>query len=294
VFYIHADDYGVSAHASEDILSLISSDCLDGISIMPNMSCFDKSMQRLCEGLAELSKEISVSVHLNFMEGHCVAKPEEIPLLVNGKGLLFRSWGELFAASFSSKRDAYKKQLKIEIKAQMAQVRNYFPAERVFRVDSHQHTHLIPVVWDAMVEVLQEEGIPISGVRIPVEPIVPFLHVPSLYTSYGLVNLIKNMVLHILAHRAKRVAPEYFKDDSKFWGLLMTGQMDDRRVQMLMPHFKKYAEKHHINIEMVFHPGLTLPEEISEEYTKEGFIEEHLSPNRRMEWETIKALKKGA
>ena len=39
---IHADDFGESIHASKDILECLKKGKLDSISVLANMSCFEK------------------------------------------------------------------------------------------------------------------------------------------------------------------------------------------------------------------------------------------------------------
>ena len=39
---IHADDFGESLHASKDILECLKNGKLDSISVLANMSCFEK------------------------------------------------------------------------------------------------------------------------------------------------------------------------------------------------------------------------------------------------------------
>ena len=43
-------------------------------------------------------------------------------------------------------------------------------------------------------------------------------------------------------------------------------------------------------VELLFHPGLMLNDELNDDFTKEGFNEFHLSENRHIEYETVKKL----
>lgn len=44
---IHADDYAISPHSSEDILDCLRAGKLDGISVLTNMSCFEEYAEKL-------------------------------------------------------------------------------------------------------------------------------------------------------------------------------------------------------------------------------------------------------
>ncbi len=290
---IHADDYGVSLHASRDIAELISNNQLDSTSIIPNMSCYETSIDLLKKALKKSSRKVELAIHLNLMEGHCVAESSKVPCLVDRDGYFVRSWGDLLKVSYQKTiRESWKKQIKEEIRAQIRRVRDDMESNIRFRIDSHQHTHMIPVVWEALTEVLEENLIQVSCVRIPDEPILPFLEERKHVLSYGMLNPVKHILLHRLAKHAKRTMPQFYQDSMKFWGLLMSGCMDEKRVEALSPYFRRYALDRKQDIEMVFHPGQTLKSEIGREYTKQGFIDDHLSANRSMEKKTIMQMER--
>ena len=83
---IHADDYAISPHSSEDILACLRAGKLDGISVLTNMSCFEEYAEKLKAEYGSFPKKPRLTVHLNFMEGHCAANPEEVPHLVDKNG----------------------------------------------------------------------------------------------------------------------------------------------------------------------------------------------------------------
>ena len=68
------------------------------------------------------------------------------------------------------------------------------------RIDSHQHTHLIPVVADALFEVLEENQWEVEYIRNAKEPIGPFLKMNSLYSSYQAINFVKNILLNFVLY----------------------------------------------------------------------------------------------
>ena len=50
------------------------------------MSCYEEYAAKLKAEYDSLSKKPRLTVHLNFMEGHCAADPAEVPHLVDEKG----------------------------------------------------------------------------------------------------------------------------------------------------------------------------------------------------------------
>ena len=187
---IHADDYALTVNTSKDMLSCMKKGQLDSISIVPNMSCFDECMELLYASIPSLPFLPKMSVHLDFVEGRSLAGAEQTPLLTEGEnGLMGLSWGGVFLLSYLPwKRRVAKEQLKREIRAQIEKVQKAVKhavelakehgiacAQRGVRVDSHQHAHMIPVVWEALTEVIAEERYEVEYIRNSKEMMAAFL-----------------------------------------------------------------------------------------------------------------------
>lgn len=284
---IHADDFGESVHASRDILECIQAGKLDSISVLSNMSCFVECVAMYRKAQPSFPKEPAISVHMNFMEGSCLSDPSVVSGLVDGEGRFSISWGKLFLGSYLPGRRKLKEQLKAEMKAQIEAVLNAFPEIKRLRIDSHQHTHMIPVVADALFEVLKENDWQISYIRNAKEPMGPFLREISLYKTYRPVNFVKNLILNycswFLEGRLKKaqLEPMYL------WGLVMSGHMDSARVEKLLPAMKKKAEKKGRTLEILFHPGQVLQEEITAQFSQEEAIAFHVSKDRQVEKDAV-------
>lgn len=67
------------------------------------------------------------------------------------------------------------------------------------------------------------------------------------------------------------------------WGLIMSGHMDEERIRQLLPNMEKKAEHNGRMLEILFHPGQVLREEISDEFSQEDAIVFHVSPDRSVE-----------
>lgn len=287
----HADDYGLSYNVSNDILNLVQKGFLDSISIIPNMSCFELCMEMLHNSTSEHVQHLPLSIHLNLMEGHCCASPSEIPLLIDDNGCFKLSWSLLFMVSYHPfLRRQYRQQLSAELDAQIKRFLKQMPTNYRLRIDSHQHTHLVPVVWDALYDVIKKNNYDCEFIRIPSEPILPYLKAPSLYKSYGLLGFLKNLALHFCAlhthHRS--IIPM----DNRFalWGLIMGCHMDQKRVLKLFPYFKKYV-KASDTLCLLFHPGSLLNDELSPEYNNPDFRMVETSPDRQMEYKSVCSLR---
>lgn len=294
---IHADDYALSAHASEDILSCLKMGKLDSISVLTNMECLEEYAKRFHQEKREWPQKPLLSVHLNFVEGHCLASSGELSDLIDNSGYFRNSWGNLFFWNYCPwKYRKIKAELIAEIKAQTECFRKYFGEDYgkdiPLRFDGHQHTQMIPIVYRALGEVIEEQKYLVDYIRITKEPVWPFVKVSSLWKSYRPVNMVKNLLLNIYSlHMEKWVKMKGFSENQMFlWGVLFSGDMDKERVGRLWHPMKAYAEKKGRTLEVLFHPGSTLPEEMRNEFCNEGNKKFYLSKGRSEEYKTLMEL----
>lgn len=285
----HADDYGLSINASKNILTLIEKGALTSFSIIPNMRCFTECMDLIAPILKSKGNSLTVALHINLFEGHCCADSKNVPLLVNPDGMFHREWWWLFRHSYLAGRKALRKQLAVEIAAQIQKFLTVMPADYTLCLDSHQHSHMIPVVWDALKDVIHQNQYPLQYVRISREPLMPYLRCPYLYRTYLRTNIRSSLIvrfcnIHVRFH-------PILKHDGKYyvWGLLMGDAMDFMRIQKLMPLFQKYGQTPN-TLELLFRPGLLLSSEVTEEYHNRKLFNEETSPCRETDQRSLLRL----
>ena len=299
---IHADDYALTVNTSKDILSCMEKGQLDSISVTPNMSCFKECMELLYQAIPTLPFLPKMSAHLNFVEGRSKAGAKSVPILTGkGSDLMALSWGGLFMLSYLPwKRGTAKKQLKKEIKAQIEAVQaavghameiagqhGISCGQKIIRIDSHQHTHMIPVVWDALTEVIEEEHYEVEYIRNSKEMLGAFVSETSLWKTYRPINFIKNILLSFYSHKADLYAKAHGMKQMYMWGLVMSGHMDHDRISKLYPKIAAKAKKDNRVLEIVFHPGQVLSEEMSEELDGRAVKEFYLRQDRHMEMDAL-------
>lgn len=304
---IHADDYALTPNTSRDMLACMEKGLLDSISIVPNMSCFAACMELLYEKIPELPFLPKMSVHLDFVEGRCLVGREKAPILVDREEVVMGlSWGKLFLLSYMPwKRRTVKAQLKLEIRKQLKVVnaaidRAVATAEeagipckqRGMRIDSHQHAHMIPVVWEALAEVIGEEGYEVEYIRNSREILWAFVTRVDLWKTYRAVNFVKNRLLALYSHKVERYTRIHDRKQMYLWGLIMSGHMDYDRIKTLYPAIAEKARKDGRTLEILFHPGLTLPEEVTEEMGRSAATDFYLRPDRHVEMEAVGRIKK--
>mgnify|MGYP004616052121 CR=1 FL=1 len=284
---IHADDFALSENSDRDILQLCSEEKLDSISIIPNLECFENAAANFLSVQEKSDKKILVSVHLNFMEGKCCAEKSFVPDLVDSEGFFTASWGKLFIWNYIPlMRRKIKLQLKTEI---LAQIKKCLDAniidKNAIRIDSHQHPHMIPVVFEALKEVvleLENDGCKIEYIRNTEDPI--FLYGGKDIFS---MNTVKCLILNFYSIKVRKYLVSKKLPVNYLCGVYFSGKMDSR-LKKVLPKFIKKAEKQERNIELLFHPGTMLKSELTSEFKKEGFNEFHLSENRKIEYNTLK------
>lgn len=287
----HADDYGISKNSTDDILTLLNKGYLNSISILPNMNTFDYSVKLLKEYL-KTNPELKITIHLNFMEGHCCANPDDIPDLVDSNGYFKISWGKLFIYNYLPfKHYKIRKQLYIEIVAQAEKcISTGLFDKQQLRFDGHQHTHMIPVVFSAIKKAViyfEAKNIKTEYIRNTQDPIKPYNKVKELKSTYTKINLIKCLILNFYSFSVRRYLIKKLLPVNYLCGVFFSGHMDFERLNKILNIYSKKPIKQNRPIELLFHPGSVLKEEISEEFVKPDFNIFHLSNGRKIEFDSI-------
>lgn len=278
--YVHADDYGMTPITCQRIKECWEQGCLNSISILPN-GCLEYAMG------AKKEMEIPSSIHINLVEGKALIPAEQVNLLARPDGYMKNSFFDLLLLSISSKRKCFEEQLYLEIREQILSMRELFPREEPIFLDSHQHVHMIPLIFKTVLRVVKEYKIPVKYLRIPAEPMTPFFLKPSLYFSYRPINLVKNLVLNFLWLFNRKAFRDSGISSGLFCGIVFSGNMDKKRVMKVFPYFYKKAVKLGCDLEFLFHPGyIEKGDDFMDPY-KTSFHQFYLSKGRKAEYKTL-------
>lgn len=288
LFDFHADDFAVSLSASQDISRLGEKGAIDSISIIPNMSAFAQSVSLL----KSFPPEVKRSIHLNFMEGRSCLPKEKVSELVDYRGCFKISWGSLLLSCFKrSKRVTLKTQLAEEIVAQVEKcIATGVVDSKALRLDSHQHTHMIPLVQEALFEAidrLEEQGRKVVFVRNTQDLLSIYFGTKGGLKEFSFANMLKCLILNWFSIALRRRLKERKLPIGYLCGVFYSGHMDDERLKKVLPAFEKLAIKKKCKVEVLFHPGSVKKEEITPEFNKPGFVNFHLSKNRHIEFNTL-------
>ena len=223
---IHADDFGINLAQSYKILEC-SSACggagpLNSTSILVG-SPHARECAELIKPFVDAEK-MRIGLHLNLVEGQSCAAAESVPDLVDKNGMFCLSFTQLLSRGKSVRkcekgaaknkktlhtskcRPTFYEQLCAEIRAQLDKYFELFPRERQsLRIDTHQHTIMIPAVMQATFDAIKNSGAALEYMRIPTEPLTPYASTLSNWKNYPPVNFVKNGLLNSLWKPCKKI-----------------------------------------------------------------------------------------
>lgn len=303
---IHADDYALSVNTSKEMLECMKKGKLNSISIVPNMSCFDECMELLYASIPEFPFLPKMSVHLDFVEGIVLSDADNDLITKNsgGKKLIGMSWAKLFISSYNPfKYGKIKRQLTNEVICQIERVNdsvkkciriaedNGIPvSQRAIRIDSHQHSHMIPIVWRALMDAYKIKSYSFEYIRNSKEPITPFVKTKSLWKTFNVTNIIKNIILNVYSPKIDSFNKIAGNKNMYMWGLIMSGNMDKERIKKLLPNMLNKAKRDDRVLEILFHPGLLIEEEFTDEINEEAIKSFYSTNGRKREFDSVMNL----
>lgn len=251
--YLHADDLGLTRGMNRHILECHDRGALHSASIIANGYAVEEALEAW-----ENRGRFPLSVHLNFIEGTALA-PEAIPFLVDKTGRFHRSYMELYRLSNRScglERGSVVEAIKTEMLAQVQRIYRHMPAGTPLRIDSHQHVHMLPLFFEALMLLHQE--LPIAYLRIPRERY--FIGAPPLLQKTLGPNLLKVKFLnHLCQLNAGKLHADIRTNDF-FIGVLFTGRMTPAAAQACWKRIAPSVKPGSV-IEILYHPGQADAEE---------------------------------
>ncbi len=174
--------------------------------------------------------ELNVGLHLVLSNGRSCLPASDIPDLVNADGefsdKLVSSGIKMF---FNA---GVKQQLKDEIRAQF----EAFKATglRLDHVNAHNHMHLHPTVFDAIIEVGQDYGM--DAVRVPDEkPLKALIDGPKdKIIRYAIWFFLKPFIFKM----KKQLAENNIKFNTSIFGFHHTGHMNLNTLVRILPNLE--------------------------------------------------------
>lgn len=280
MLYFCADDYGISACSNSRIENCLENGVLNKISVLPNGEIDDFKQRLSCNNT-------TLSLHINLVEGRPLSDPKEVDLLITDNGYFKYSFIGLFFLSVSPKRKKLEKQIYKEIQSQIRFWTKAMGENTEYSIDSHQHTHMIPLVFKVLMRVIGDEGLNVSSIRIPAEPISPYLFSPSLYFEYKPTGILKQWLLKTLAFANRKELKKTKIKSAYFMGVMFSGKLNEAIIKKMLPHYLKLAKRKNRDIEIGFHPGYVKSGEKLLDGIRQDFAGFYNSPWRKIEYDTL-------
>ena len=231
---VNADDFGLTRGVNQGIIRAHREGILTSATLMATAREFDHAV-----ALAQANPELGVGCHLVLVGGRAVAPAEEISSLGGRDGQLPSSLA-LFAArvSVGSVRPS---EIERELRAQIEKIRK--AGIEPSHVDTHKHTHVHPVVMEAVGKVVRDYGI--KRIRNPIE---------NLRDSWNGVGLSTRLapagIVRVVGWRFRAISERYgLASPDHFLGLAKTGQLGPEALRRMIEALPEG------NTEIMVHPG---------------------------------------
>lgn len=286
----HADDYGLFKTQSKHIIDCYHNGALNGISIMPNSPYLDECMK----DIEDIKHKLFITVHLNFVEGKPLTG-KKAKKLIGSDGNFNIGFGKLLFIGFVPVlRCIYSRQIRREVEAQLQKCTPYMNDGK-FRIDGHVHYHMLPLIFDAVMDVVKDNNLQVSYIRFPKEELDVYRRASGKLKGIKAINVIKVLVLNALCARNER---KYREDLTKlnvekklFMGVMLSGHMFYDEIKECIQHAADIlADRGLQDMEVLFHPGDVTEENDVKEITSRDDMDFLFtnSKNREKEAEALR------
>lgn len=262
----NADDFGISQGVNEAIYRAHTQGVLNSTSIMITLKYVPHALE-----LAKQMPNLNIGLHANLTNENSVLPKEEIPLLVGENGKFKHGFVNLAILSVLHPKEL-KNQAQKEIKAQIEKAISC--GIKLTHLDSHRHIHMIPAIFKACMELVEEYNIP----RLRFVNENPITTIRQTASKEWLTDggLIKNLVLIFCAIANKLMFG--FKSDVYFYSIVNTCKISRDKLNSYKVPSSYNA------VEIGIHPGLP---EIDKQNMADVFDDNILKDYRQKELETL-------
>lgn len=245
---LNADDFGYSPDVNAAVLRAHRRGTLTSASLMVSERAWKEAVDS-----AQRTPTLGVGLHVVATLDHAVLSPDILTRIVNRDGRLdgnFLRVGLRYTLSRTAQR-----QLRRELEAQFARfAETGLPWSHL---DGHQHFHLAPVVWDALLELCDAYGV--HRLRIPHEELRAHFRSCGAAAGRGQgpdLNTAALFVFRLLARRNRRAlqarrtlggSPVFVCE--RVYGHLQSGNMGSAYLLRLLDRLRGRTN------EIYFHPG---------------------------------------
>jgi len=270
---LNADDLGYSPAVNRAILHVASFGTLTAASLMVNMPLAEYTAKSVRSSVPNLS----LGLHFCLTSGRTVAPGEQIPLLIGSNGRFRYGFLGLWRLLNSKRKQEAIEQIRTEFHAQLAKMDQFtkWYGLRFDHLDSHQHVHVLPEIFDILEEEAQKRNL---ALRVPREHFGTAKRTLFRFSNWFPLGLLKKWILDY--HLRQR------KQTIGYYGILDTGQMEQQALLRILEGLsrKSAMDTYEINTHPSEHgyqetiPGVS---------ASQGDWDFHRSPGRKREYVTL-------
>lgn len=215
-FILNADDFGLSKETNRAVLEAYQAGLLKSVSLMANGQAYEDALDSIlpqCEGLG-------VGIHLNVTEGSSLCT--DLQFLVDSDGKFNNKYYEILYKTYNPKEKEFLPELEREFRRQIEKIMS---KTKVTHIDSHNHIHAIPRIFEMVCRLAKEYGI--KQVRTHFERfyIVPDVHKHSRLRF--LLNIFRTLLFEALTIYNETLIHKYeLKTNDYLLGLIYDTDVD--------------------------------------------------------------------
>ena len=258
----NADDFGATLGINEAICKAYQDGILNAASLMIN--------QKYALQAAELSKKmegLDLGLHLTLTNGASILGHEKLPLLTDEKGAFKNGFLKLCLLALL-KPKALRNEVRAEAEAQILKAKE--AGVKLTHIDSHRHVHMIPLIFNVLLELKEKYGI--ERIRVINESALMTLKTNKSLAYLFDGGLIKYYLLKFFYFL------NGYKSNTYFYTMLYTCKLSKE-------HFKKvFVPRGFERVEVMIHPSITKTDMAHKE---DIFDESMLSNWRDKEMQTL-------
>ncbi|MBL0684172.1 carbohydrate deacetylase [Aquimarina mytili] len=247
--YVHADDFGIGNEITDNILDCIHNGVINSTSIVCNTEFFSYGIDKY----KSISEKVRICLHLNLVEGTPLTPKQDADLIIDETGEFKYSFLMLwltYSLSSGDRKAKFREQIKREIEYQVIKYQNAIGNQTPLRVDSHMHFHMIPFVFECLLEVSEKHNI--TFIRNPYE--LKYSYGYARMKNHISLNFIKNILLNRLSKKyITKAKKKGIQTNEYFVGVLSTGRMTYKDVSSALSRVK--SKKSPDSVDILFHPG---------------------------------------
>jgi len=228
----NADDFGLAPEVNAAVAQLCRAGLVRSASLLVMGPAAAEAI-----ALARSLPELSVGVHLAWVHEHPAAEPAQVPALLDREGRLLPGHRQFMARLLTGRLPLAQVRREAEAQLQRLVAAGLQPTH----LDSHQHLHLWPPLFEMCLDLCREFG-------------VPFIRLPgsgALETGNLRVGpLRRRLMAHVIGRLRRRqmdTAPVGHCDE--VWGVLAAGHLGE---ELLLDLLRRLPPGRH---EIMCHPA---------------------------------------